>query len=106
MPALEAADISGVLRGNFGDEGIFAGVGFQFLELQLQLVEEAAGVFSAGAVLLALQLGDQCVTGALPGEGVGNLGFNCVRPCRCCPGESQPFIIGWQGGIGGDQRGE
>jgi len=89
--ALEAANAGGLLGGGLSDKGVLAGVGFEFLELQFQLVEQAAGAFGAGAVLLALQLGDlqlemgdQCVPCALAGKGVGKPGSSLVGSGNGC----------------------
>ena len=110
--ALEAADAGGLLGGGLGDEGLLAGVGLELLEQQLHLVEQAAGAFGAGAVLLALQLGDlqlemgdQRRGGTLASVGVSELRFRFVDPQNGCRSERQQrFHIVRQGGNGGDQE--
>lgn len=119
--ALEAADAGGLLGGGLGDKGVLAGVGFELLELQLHLVEQAAGAFGTGAVLLALQLGDlqlqmrdQCVSGALAGKGVGELGIGLVGSANgslglfleCKHQRLERFDVIRQGGNGCDHEAE
>lgn len=45
--ALEAANAGGLLGGGLSDQGVFAGVAFELLELRLHLVETAVGAFGA-----------------------------------------------------------
>ena len=116
-PALEAADAGGLLGSGYGGEGILAGVGFELLELQLHLVEQAARPFGAGAVLLALQLRDlqpevrdQRVPCALAGQRVGKPGFGLIGSAnsglRLFPSRKQErlerFDVVRQGRNGGD----
>ena len=61
---------------------VFGRVSLELLELQLHLIEQAAAALGAGAILLALELGDlqlevsdQRLDGALAGMGVGQLGL-------------------------------
>ena len=119
--ALEAANVGCLLGGSLGNEGVLAGVSFKLLELQLHLVEQASGTFGAGAVLLALQLGDlqlqmsdQRGRGTLTGVRVGQLGFEIVGSAngglRLVPERQyqrlERFDVVGQGGNGGDHEAE
>lgn len=80
--ALEGGDVRRLCRGGLGGQIVFGGVGLQIFELKLHLRKKPAGVFGAGAVLLAPELGDlqfvvrdQCLGGALPGTGIGPFGL-------------------------------
>lgn len=55
---LERGDVGGAGGGDLGGEIVLAGVGLEVLELELQLVEQAAGALGAGTVLLTPELGD------------------------------------------------
>lgn len=57
-PALERGNARRLGGGGLGRELVLAGVGLKILELQLQLLEQAATALGAGAVLLAPELGD------------------------------------------------
>ncbi len=112
--ALEAAHAGGLLGRGLGNKGVFAGVGFEFLELQLHLVEQAARAFGAGAVLLALELGDlqlqmrdQRRGGALAGRRIGEPGFGGVGAGNGrCNQRLERFDVVGQGGNGGDHEAE
>ena len=79
--ALKGHNRGGLGRCLLGDQIVLGGAGFELLELQLHLIEQATTAFGAGAILLALQLGDlqlemgdQRFDGALVGHGVRELG--------------------------------
>ena len=80
--ALEGGDRGGPGRRSLGDQVVFGGISLELFELQLHLVEQTAAAFGAGAILLALELGDlqlevsdQRLDGALVGHGVGEPGL-------------------------------
>jgi hypothetical protein len=80
--ALERGDLCRLRRGGLGLQVVLCGIGFEVFELELHLLEQATGAFGAGAVLLALQLGDLQLEmgdhrfgGALPSAGIGELGL-------------------------------
>ncbi|OBX17512.1 hypothetical protein A9995_15655 [Erythrobacter sp. QSSC1-22B] len=83
--AREGGD-GGRLRCRFlGNQIILACIGLEIFELQLHLIEQAAGAFCAGAVLLAPQLGDLQLEvgddrfgGALAGVGIGKLRLSLI----------------------------
>lgn len=56
--ALEGGDHARLRGRRLGGEIVLGGIGFEVLELQLHLVEQATRAFGAGAVLLAPQFGD------------------------------------------------
>ena len=71
--------------GVFGGQIVPGRIGLKVFELQLHLIEEAAGAFGAGTILLAPQLGDLQLEvcdhrfdGALAGVGVGKLRLSLV----------------------------
>jgi hypothetical protein len=84
--ALEGGDVRRLRRGGIGHQVVLCGIGFEVFELELHLLEQATDAFGAGAVLLALQLGDLQLEmgdyrlgGALSGAGVGQPGFDTRR---------------------------
>ena len=89
--ALERGDAGRLGRGSLGSKVVLGGVGLKVFEMQFHLIEQAAGAFGAGAVLLPLQLGDlqlevgdDRLGGALAGLGIGEPGLGIIRPPGCC----------------------
>ena len=58
-----------------GDDGPLGRVGFQFLELQFQLVEQLAAALGGLAILVAPQLGDDQLQVRDHGRGARGAGF-------------------------------
>ncbi len=80
--ALEGGDRGGLSRSLLGYQIVFRRVSLELLELELHLIEQAAATLGAGAIQLALQLGDlqlemgdQRLDSALAGHGAGKLGL-------------------------------
>ena len=80
--AFERGDRGGLRCRFLGDQIVFGSVGLELFELELHLIEQASAALGAGAILLALQLGDlqlevgdQRLDGALVGHGVGEPGL-------------------------------
>jgi len=56
--ALECGNAGSLRRRLLGEQIVFGCVRFELLELELHLIEQAPAALGAGAVLLALELGD------------------------------------------------
>jgi hypothetical protein len=83
--ALERGDAGRVGGGDLGGEVILAGVGFEILELEFHLLEQAAAALGTRAVLLASELRDlqfevrdDRLNGAFAGDRIGGAGFRFV----------------------------
>src|SRR5690606_13161759 len=103
--ALERGHARRLRRCGLGGKFILAGACLEFLELQLQLVEQPAAALGAGAVLLAPELGDEQLQVRDQGLVIGRLGggdgkLRSTRSARAVAARSAALSASTSSGTG------